>query len=171
MAETDVGTTGARHRHPPGPSEVEVPEWPSRWVGWIIFAGVMLLVLGMFHAFQGFIALFDDDYYLVGRRGLSVHLNYTGWGWIHLALGVLVMTAGIALLNGRLWGRIVGVVVSVLSAVLNVAFLAAYPIWSTIMIAVDILVIWALTVHGDEMQTMLERERLEQERMSSGLEP
>jgi len=134
----------------------EVPEWPSRWVGWILFAGVMMIVLGMFHAFQGFIAIFDDSYYLVGRRGLTIHADYAVWGWIHLALGVVVGAAGIGLLNGRLWGRIVGVIVSVLSIMLNVAFLAAYPLWSTIMIAVDILVIWALTVHGHEMRVIVE---------------
>ena len=156
MSETDANPATARHRQPPRPGEPEVPQWPSRWVGWILFAGVMMIVLGMFHAFQGFIALFEDDYFLVGRRGLSIHLNYTGWGWIHLFMGLVVIAAGIALLNGRLWGRIVGVILAVLSVMVNVAFLAAYPIWSTIMIAVDILVIWALTVHGDEMRVIRE---------------
>ncbi|MEV5963220.1 hypothetical protein AB0L70_15735 [Kribbella sp. NPDC051952] len=155
--DTDAESPRGRHLTPPVPGEVEVPEWPSRWIGWIIFAGVMMIVLGMFHAFQGFIALFDDDYYLVTPRGLTIHLDYAGWGWIHLGLGVLVVAAGIALLNGRLWGRIVGVVLSVLSLLVNVAFLAAFPIWSTIMMAVDILVIWSLTVHGQEMHTMLNR--------------
>ena len=156
MSEADSNTPAPRHRHPPAPGEVEVPEWPSRWVGWILFAGVMMIVLGLFHAFQGFVALYDDDYYLVGRRGLAIEAGYTAWGWIHLALALLVMAAGVALLNGRLWGRVVGVVLAVVSILVNAGFLAAYPIWSTIMIAVDILVIWALTVHGDEMRVMRE---------------
>lgn len=158
LVDTDADAPRGRHVTPDAPGEVKVPEWPSRWVGWILFAGVMMIVLGMFHAFQGFIAIFDDDYYLVTRRGLSIHIGFTAWGWIHLGLGVLVAAAGIALLNGRLWGRIAGIVVSVLSILVNAAFLAAYPIWSTIMMAVDILVIWALTVHGDEMHRMLDRE-------------
>jgi hypothetical protein len=147
-------TTLGSHRRP---GEVEVPEWPSRWVGWIIFAGVMMIVLGLIHAFQGFMAMFDDSYFLVRRRGLAIHLDYTAWGFIYLIVALVVLVAGIALLNGRLWGRIVGVVVAVLSVVVNIAFLAAYPIWSTIVIAVDVLVIWALTVHGDDMRLMLER--------------
>ena len=148
--EDSLGT----HRRP---GEVEVPEWPSRWVGWILFAGVMMIVLGMIHAFQGFIALFDNTYFLVRTRSLAIHLDYTVWGWIHLVVALFVLGSGIALLNGRRWGRIVGVVVAVLSILVNIAFLAAYPIWSTITIAVDVLVIWALTVHGDELRVMLER--------------
>ena len=157
MAEPEVATSRGRHVQSTGPGEVQVPEWPSKWVGWILFAGVMMIVEGMFHAFQGFVALFEDDFYLVGRRGLTIHLDYTGWGWIHLALGVIVIAAGIGLLNGRLWGRIAGVILAVVSILVNVAFLAAYPIWSTIMIAVDILVIWALTVHGHEMRVIREQ--------------
>ncbi|MET9268962.1 hypothetical protein [Kribbella sp. NPDC003557] len=147
------GDTPGSHRRP---GEVEVPPWPSRWVGWILFAGVMMIVLGILHAFQGFIAIFHDDYFLVRTARLAIELNYDSWGLIHLILGLVVILAGIALLDGRLWGRIVGVILSVLSIVVNAAFLAAYPIWSTILIAVDILVIWALTVHGDEMRKMLD---------------
>lgn len=153
MPEPDDNPAGTHRR----PGEVEVAEWPSRWVGWILFAGVMMIVLGMIHAFQGFVAIFDDTYFLVRTRSLAIHLDYAAWGWIHLVVALFVLVSGIAVLNGRLWGRIVGVVVAVLSILLNIAFIAAYPIWSTITIAVDVLVIWALTVHGDEMRVMLER--------------
>jgi len=128
------------------------------WVGWIVFAGVMMLVLGMFHAFQGFIALFQDSYYLVPKSGLTVHVDYTGWGWTHLILGLVVFAAGAGLLAGQMWARVVGVILAVISAVVNVGFLAAYPIWSAIMVAIDILVIWALTVHGGEMKKMNDNE-------------
>jgi hypothetical protein len=146
-------TLSGTHRRP----EVEVPEWPSRWVGWILFAGVMMIVLGMVHAFQGFVAIFDDTYYLVRPSRLTIHLGYDGWGWIHLGVAVFILIAGIALLSGRVWGRVVGVIVAIVSILVNMAFLAAYPIWSTITIAVDVLVIWALTVHGDELRQMLDR--------------
>ncbi|WP_329005844.1 hypothetical protein OHA18_20900 [Kribbella sp. NBC_00709] len=151
MPEPDESTT-ATHRRP---GEVEVPEWPSRWVGWILFAGVMMIVLGMIHAFQGLVAIYDDTYFLVRTARLAVHLGYETWGWIHLAVALFVIVAGVALLNGRLWGRVIGVVLAVLSLLLNMAFLAAYPSWSTITIAVDVLIIWALTVHGHEMHQML----------------
>jgi hypothetical protein len=145
-------TAGGTHRRT---GEVEVPEWPSHWVGWILFAGVMMIVLGMVHAFQGFMAIFDDRYFLVRPSRLAIHLDYDNWGWIHLVVAVFVLIAGVALLNGRVWGRVVGVIVAIASILVNMAFLAAYPIWSTITIAVDILIIWSLTVHGDELRQML----------------
>ncbi|MEI8412249.1 MULTISPECIES: DUF7144 family membrane protein [unclassified Kribbella] len=149
----------AKHLSPGSstPGDVQATPWTSPWVGWILFAGVMMIVLGLFHALQGLLALVEEEYYLVGRTGLTVHLDYTVWGWIHLTLSAVVLAAGIALLNGAMWGRVVGVILAVLSILVNAGFLAAYPIWSTIMIAVDILVIWALTVHGHEMRTMVER--------------
>jgi len=151
MSDTDLGTPAPRQSSPESwgaPGEAQ----PTSWVGWIIFAGVMLIVLGCFHAFQGFIALFQDDYYQVGKNDLTIHLDYTAWGWTHLILGLVVVVAGVGLLAGQLWARIVGVILAVLSIMVDAAFLAAYPIWSAIMIAVGILVIWALTVHGREMK-------------------
>jgi hypothetical protein len=113
-----------------------------------------MLVLGVFHAIAGLVALFKHTYYLVGDTGLTVQVNYTAWGWTHLVLGVLVAVAGVALFTGQMWARVVGVVFASLSAILNIAFLAAYPVWCTIMIAVAVLVIWALTVHGAEMKNV-----------------
>lgn len=135
------------------PKNIETSPQPTGWVGWIFFAGTMMILLGMFHAFQGFVALFQDEYFLVGKNGLTVHVDYTTWGWVHLIVGIIIVAAGAGLLAGQLWARVVGVLLAVASALVNIAFLAAYPIWSSIMIAIDILVIWALTVHGSEMRT------------------
>ena len=126
---------------------------PTGWVGWIIFAGTMLVILGIFHAIQGLVALFNDSVYLVGPKGLVVNLDYTAWGWIHLIGGIIVILAGASLFAGKMWARILAVLVAAVSAVVNIVFLPAYPIWSTIMIAIDVLVIWAVTVHGSEMKS------------------
>ena len=80
-----------------------------------------------------------------------VTVSYTGWGWIHLILGVFVIVAGLALFRGAMWARVVAIALAVISAVGNLAFLSANPVWSAIMIAVDILVIYALTAHGREI--------------------
>jgi len=133
-------------------AETEYPAEPTGWVGWIIFAGTMLVILGIFHAIQGLVALFQDEYYQVGKNGLTLHVDYTAWGWVHIVLGVVMAGAGAGLLAGQMWARVVGVVVALVSSVVNIAFLAAYPLWSMIMIAIDILVIWAITVHGREMR-------------------
>jgi hypothetical protein len=124
----------------------------SGWVGWIAFAGVIMVMLGTFHIIQGLVALFNDDYYLVGKSGLVVNVDFTAWGWAQLILGIIVLAAGFAVFAGRMWARVVGVIVAMVSAIVNIGFLSAYPLWSLLMIALDIVVILALTVHGSEIR-------------------
>jgi hypothetical protein len=122
------------------------------WTGWIAFAGVIMIMLGVIQAIHGLVALFNDEYYAVGRNGLAVSLDFTTWGWIHLILGLVLFAAGFGVMVGQWWARALGVIVAGLSALVNFAFLAAYPVASAIVIAIDVLVIWALTVHGKEMK-------------------
>jgi hypothetical protein len=147
--------TGQAQAAPPTPGP-QVVEQPTGWVAWIFFAATMMIILGVLHAIEGLVALFNDTYYLVGRHGLTVQVDYTAWGWTHLVLGVLVAAAGIALFTGRAWARVVGVILAALSALVNIGFLAAYPVWSAILVAIDVLVIWAITVHGGEMRNLRE---------------
>jgi hypothetical protein len=134
-----------------GGQHVEPTEMTG-WVGWVAFAGTMMVLLGTFHLIEGIVALFRDQYFLVGSTGLTVHVSYTTWGWVHILGGLLVAGAGVAVFTGKVWARKVGVVVAFLSALVNVAFLASYPVWSALMIVIDVLVIWALTVHGSELK-------------------
>src|SRR5262249_15839695 len=99
----------------------------------------------------GLVALFKDDWYAVNDKGLVLSVSFTAWGWTHLVIGIIVVAAGSAVLNGRAWGRVVGIIIAMLSAVTNLAFIAAYPPWSIIVIALDVSVIYALSVHGDEL--------------------
>lgn len=122
------------------------------WVGWIVFAALMLVMLGIFHVMQGLVALFRDEVYVVGSDGLVVSVDYTSWGWTHVIGGAIAIVVGACLLAGQMWARVVAVVVAMLSAFANIMFLPAYPVWSMIMIAVDVLVIWAVTVHGSEVR-------------------
>ncbi len=135
-----------------GQSTAGVPE-ATGWTGWIAFAGVMMVLLGTFHAIEGLVAIFDDGYYLVSQEGLVVSVDYTGWGWAHLLLGIIVALAGVSLFAGRMWARIVAVLASMLSAVVNIVFFAAFPFWSATMIVLNILIIWAVMVHGSEMKS------------------
>ncbi len=151
MSETmrdGEGAAGAPSRSGAGGAYRE----PTGWTGWVVFAGIMMVILGTFHIIDGLIALFQDEYFLVTKSGLTVHVNYTTWGWVHLISGIIVLAAGMALFAGKTWARVIAVIVAVLSAIVNIGFLSAYPIWSTMMIAIDILVIWALTVHGGELR-------------------
>lgn len=135
------------------PQETE----PTMWVGWIMFGSMMMMLLGSFHLVAGFVALFQDDYFLVGPNGLMVDVDYTTWGWTHLIGGALILATGIAVLFGQMWARIAGVAIAMLSALVNLAFIEAYPLWSMIMIGFDVAVIWALTVHGGEIKAARER--------------
>jgi hypothetical protein len=127
-------------------------EHTTGWVGWILFAGMMLVLVGSFHVIEGLVAVFRDEVLLVGQSGLVLDVDYTTWGWTHIVGGAVAILVGACLLAGQMWARVVAVIVAMLSALANLAFLPAYPIWSTIMIAIDVLVIWAVTVHGSEMK-------------------
>jgi hypothetical protein len=117
------------------------------WSGWVTFAGVMMILLGGFQIIEGLVALLRPAYYLVGKADLVVAVSYTGWGWVHLLLGVLVLAAGFGVMTGQTWARVVGIVLASLSALVNLAFIPAYPMWAIIVIALDVAVIFALTAY------------------------
>jgi uncharacterized membrane-anchored protein YitT (DUF2179 family) len=79
-------------------------------------------------------------------------VDYSVWGWGHVLLGAIILVSGLGVLAGNLAARLVAVVVAGLSALANLLFIAAYPFWSLTIIAVDILVIYALILHGHEMR-------------------
>jgi hypothetical protein len=125
----------------------------SLWVGWVAFAGVLLLFLGVLHVVQGLVALLDQEFFVVRSSGLLLDLGYTAWGWVHLASGLVVLAAGYGVFAGAVWARAVGVAVALASALTSLIFLAAYPVWSMLAIALDVVLVWALTVHGSEIRT------------------
>lgn len=124
----------------------EVSGWA---IGWTIFAAVWMWILGFFHALAGFAAIVEDEIY-VATPEYIYQLDVTTWGWIHLALGIVVGIAGFALFNGSVWARTVGVILAVVSILGNFAWLPYQPIWSLLMITAGVFVIWALTVHGGD---------------------
>src|SRR4029450_3918670 len=88
----------------------------TAWAGWVVFGGVMLIMLGAFQIVQGLVALFDDGFYLVGQNNLVVNVHYNTWGWIHTISGIVAILTGIGLLAGNMAARIVGVGIAFLSA-------------------------------------------------------
>jgi len=124
---------------------------PTGWVGWGFFAGFMMVVMGVMQSISGLTALLNDDWLLVTQRSLLV-FDFTTWGWVHLLLGVVVLAAGFSVLHGAVWARTVGVLLAGISLVANLAYVNTYPIWSIVIMIVDVLVIYALTVHGAELR-------------------
>jgi hypothetical protein len=119
-------------------------------VGFTVFAGTMMIVIGILHAIQGIVALANDTFYVVGQEW-TFSLDVTTWGWAHLILGVLVAFAGFFVFQGAVWARAIGVVVAAVSAIVNFAWLPYYPVWGIIVIVLDVFVIWALTAHGRDV--------------------
>ena len=151
MSDTQAGPTPGTDT-PAGYRGTRAASQPSGWVGWVVFAGVVMITLGAFHVIDGLVALFEKGYYQVNSSHLVVHVNYSAWGGAHLALGVLFILVGFGVLVGQTWARVVGIALAVISAVINLAFLAAYPVWGVILIALDIVVIYALAMHGGEVK-------------------
>ena len=118
-----------------------------RAIGWTWFAAVMMWLTGGLHAIAGMVGIFTEEFYVTIPDYIFTFRAET-WGWTHMVLGVVVFAAGAGVLSGITWARIVGVVLAGASLLISFAWLPWYPIWSSIIIAINVLVIWALTVHG-----------------------
>lgn len=123
------------------------------WVGWIWFAGIMMIVDGIINTIHGLTAIFSSGFF-IGARGLV--LNVTGWGWVHLIIGVLLLVVGTALAVGKEWARVIGIVLVALNLVTQMMSIPIYPWWSLLAIVIDGLILYALIVHGDEARTLRE---------------
>jgi hypothetical protein len=111
-----------------------------------------MVLLGAFHVLQGVMALTDSDYFPVVGRGPITGMELGTWGWLHLVGGVVLIVAGLCVFAGQVWARALGVVVAMSSMVASFGFLGAYPALSVLMVAIDVVIIFALTVHGSEIR-------------------
>ncbi|MBP7807329.1 hypothetical protein KA047_02425 [Candidatus Saccharibacteria bacterium] len=121
------------------------------WTGWVYFAGFMMIINGVLQGIAGLTALLNNEWLVVTENKLLL-LNFTTWGWVHLLLGVVILMAGFYVMHGAVWARAVGVILASLGVVINLAYVNAYPLWSLAIILIDVLVIYALTVHGGEVR-------------------
>ena len=126
-------------------------------VGVTIFAGTLMIMTGVFHAIQGIVALANDTFFVYGKDYVF-KFDITGWGWAHIILGVIVALAGFALFQGAMWARTVAVIVASLSIIASFLWMPYYPIWSLMVVAFDVFVIWAVTAHGRDIVVASEQE-------------
>ena len=135
----------------PPRSTIDEEPHTSRWAtGLVLFAGVVMMVAGVWHALAGLGAVLNDKVY-VSTPGYIYSFDLTGWGWIHILLGIVVAAAGFVVLLGMMWARVVGIVVASASLIANFMFIPHYPVWSLLIIALDIAVIWALATYRTEL--------------------
>lgn len=117
----------------------------SGWtIGGTVFAGVIMILVGCFHAIAGLVAIFDDQFFVVASN-YTFKVDTTAWGWIHLLVGILVVFAGAYVFSGATWARLVGMTLAALSAIANFFFIPYYPFWAIVIIALDVWIIWALS--------------------------
>jgi hypothetical protein len=116
----------------------------SGWaVGFSAFAGAIMIMIGIFQFFEGLAAVVNDDFFVVTSK-YAFDLDTTGWGWIHMIIGVIIFLAGLGIFTGATWARAVGITLAIISAIANFFFIPYYPVWSVLIIALCIIVIWAL---------------------------
>ncbi|WP_225724554.1 MULTISPECIES: hypothetical protein [unclassified Nocardia] len=108
-----------------------------------IFAGVLILITGILHLLTAIAAIAKRDIFVVTEDQVFL-LNVSTWGWVHLVIAVLVIVAGVGIVTGKSWGYLAGIVMAAVSILDNFLFAPIYPFWALVMIAIDILVIWAL---------------------------
>jgi hypothetical protein len=137
-------------QHGTRPEEQDVSGWA---LGAIVFAAIIMTMIGVFQIASGLVAILNDEFFLA-TRNYTFDLDVTTWGWIHLIIGIALFASGMGVLSGRMIARIVGVVFVGLNALTSLIFIEAAPGWGIIMITVDVLVIYSLTVHGSELRDL-----------------
>jgi hypothetical protein len=129
--------------------------------GWIGFAGILMVIVGSIDFLQGLIALFEDEYFVVTGSGFLV-VDLTAWGWIMVIWGVLLVLAGVGLVGGQGWARWFAIVVVSVNFIAQLGFLgnSQYPLWSLTVIALNVIVLYALTARWSESKAEIDASRL-----------
>ena len=129
-------------------------DYESSGMGWKLFAGIMIIIVGTFNVIDGLVAITNVNYFKnvgVGSSQLPVTNNVKTWGWVVLILGAILILSGFLIFVGNMFGRVIGVLAASVNAIVQLAYLPHYPFWSFTMILVDILVIWGIVVHGGRL--------------------
>lgn len=123
------------------------------WTGWAVFAAIMMLIAGVFDVVFGLFAIIGpDSAYFVSTEGSLFLLDVSGWGWWHVISGITLLLVALALMQGATWARVVAIILVALNALTQITLLPVQPWWSLILLALDVFVIYALTVHGRELK-------------------
>ena len=110
---------------------------------WSIFGGILLIVVGAFSALDGLAAIINDEIF-VKVAHYAFKLDVTAWGWIHLLIGLALIAIGWGVLTGAFWARLAGIAVTSISAIAAFLSLPYYPLWESLIIGLNVVIIWAL---------------------------
>lgn len=129
----------------------------AAWTGWVIFAALMMIIIGVINILQGLVGLFTPTRTVVVEDRLYV-FNTNGWALTVLIFGALLACVGLGVMTGRSWARWAAIVVVALHAISQIGWLAAYPVWSLLMLALDVVVLYALTARWREVEQLTDKE-------------
>ena len=124
---------------------------PTAWAGFVVLAAVLMCIVGIFNIVTGLVAVFNDTIYSQGSN-VTVVLDVTGWGWFHIVWGLLMLGTGMALYAGQTWARVIAILLVSVNMISQLMEMPAYPLWGLVILTLDILIIWAIIVHGAELK-------------------
>jgi hypothetical protein len=143
-----MATTGTT-RADAGPAAVS--SYREEGSGWVLFAGIMIVTVGILNAIYGIAAIGDSKFFLADQKYILSGLHT--WGWVMLILGVLQILAAFSIWSGGTFGRWFGITVAVVNAIAALLALPAYPFWSLAIMSLDVLVIYGLAAYGGDPVT------------------
>jgi hypothetical protein len=111
--------------------------------GFTVLAATLMILSGLWGFFEGLVAILKQGFF-VPQANYTFQYSVHGWGWIHLVLGIVIFAAGVCVLLGQTWAKALGILLAVFSGIANFLFLPYYPVWSIVVIAIDVFIIWAL---------------------------
>lgn len=126
----------------------------SAWTGWVIFASIMMMIVGVINILQGLVGILTPSRTVVVENQLYV-VNTFGWALIVLIFGAVLVCVGLGLLTGKPWARFTAIAVIALHAISQIGWIAAYPVWSLAMLALDVVVLFALTARWPEAEARM----------------
>jgi len=128
----------------------------SGWTGWVIFAGLVLMFIGCINAIEGLAALLKRTVYTTPSQDLIVTTNYPAWGWTLLIWGIVMFLAGLGLFAAKGWARWVAIIVVFLNLIGQFAWFPSFPLWGIVVISLNIVVLFALTIHWQDVRADLD---------------
>jgi uncharacterized membrane protein len=134
----------------PETSGSQPPGGSAAWASWVAFAGIMLMLIGVFSVIAGLAAVTDDGYFAETSYNDVFLVSFKALGVFWILLGILKAWAGYALIQGREWARVVTIVLVFLSAISHLLDLTSQPFLSLLLIAIDLVILYAVTVRWGE---------------------
>src|SRR3954447_24632042 len=122
------------------------------WTGWGVFASVLLLIAGIFDLIFGLAAVIGPNTTVVVAETGLFAVDVAAWGWWHIIAGLALIVLSFFLYRGATWARVIAIIIVIINAVGQLTLLSVQPFWSLTILAVDLLIIYALTVHGRELK-------------------